>query len=134
MTIMTKSMAPLAQAFRTCSRSREPDGEAPRSKRICVRVDGGAETIGESEVAKRGFSVEGVAELDAFRPGTPNKDDKPIEPVRKLAGGWEVLELCLVERVTRSLSTSDLCRLAQVLNRVPEDSSQRFFTSMFLFS
>lgn len=121
MPILTESMAPVVtscnQAFRSCSRSREPDGEAPPSKRVCS--SGGRvclEVIEKLEVEKGGPSVEGIAELDVFGPGTPTKNDEPLEPVRKLVGGWGTLELCLLERVTRSLSTSDLCRLSQVLH------------------
>lgn len=105
MPILTESMAPLVssynQAFRTSSRSREPDDEAPRSKRMCAR------DIGKVEAGK-------TTSVDAFRPETPTKIEEPI--VKVAGGGWEALELCLLERVTRSLSTPDLCRLAQVIH------------------
>lgn len=117
----TQSMAQMVsscnQAFRVSSRSREVDDEAPQSKRTCAsggRVYGSS-AIERVEAEKWNQSGGGFGELVAFGPGTPTKDDEVIDPVRKLSGGWDSLELCLLERVTRSLSASDLCRLAQVL-------------------
>ncbi|KAG0570785.1 hypothetical protein KC19_6G187800 [Ceratodon purpureus] len=116
MPILTESMAPMVssgnQAFRACLRTREVDDEVPRSKRVCAsggRVYGSS-VIGKVEAEKESQSVE----VEVFSPGTPTKDEEVIEPARKLSGGWDTLELCLLERVTRSLSASDLCSLAQV--------------------
>ena len=122
MPILTESMAPLVsscnQAFRL--RSREVDDEAPRSKRMCasgVRAYGNS-AIGKMEAEKCSQSAGDSVEIESFGPGTPTKDDESIDPARKSSGGWDTLELCLLERVTRSLSVSDLCRLAQVINQI----------------
>lgn len=124
MPLLTESMAPVVtsciQAFGASSRSREVDEEAPRSKRMCAsgeRVYGGFEAGVKREDETQSQCVEEVGESDVFVPGTPSKDEESIEAVRKSAGGWESLELCLLERVSRSLSTSDLCQLAQVVKK-----------------
>lgn len=112
MPILTESMAPLVssynQAFRTCSRSREPDDEAPRSKRMCARLCEDVDVAGTR------------SEDEAFRVETPTKSGESSGKVAR--GGWESLELSLLERITRLLSASDLCRLAQVINAVVKSS------------
>lgn len=102
---------------RSSARIRESCDEAPRSKRMCSSSDVracGLQSIEKMEVEKRSQSAEEV-DLDAFGPGTPTKDGEQCEPTRKISGGWDVLEFPFLERVTRLLSASDLCRLSQVI-------------------
>jgi len=54
-------------------------------------------------------------DLDALGPGTPTKVDEQRELARNFSGGWDTLEFPVLERVSRLLPVSDLCRLSQVI-------------------
>lgn len=120
MPIRSESMdflvAPHTQESLTCSRRREVDHEAPRSKRVCVSGGRAYGCYASGELKHRTLSpsVQELIDTDAFEPGTPTKNDTPTESTRKVSRGWDNLQLCLLERVTRSLSAADLCRLSQV--------------------
>lgn len=119
MPILAETMASLVtscnQAFRSSIRSREMDDEAPRSKRVRASGERAFEKPVNDKTGGTSSTAGECSELDSFEPGTPKKSDTLVEPARKMSGGWDTLELCLLERITRSLSASDLCRLAQVL-------------------
>ncbi|XP_024389340.1 uncharacterized protein [Physcomitrium patens] len=118
MPILAETMASLVtscnQAFRSSIRSREMDDEAPRSKRVRASGERAFEKPVNDKTGGTSSTAGECSELDSFEPGTPKKSDTLVEPARKMSGGWDTLELCLLERITRSLSASDLCRLAQV--------------------
>lgn len=130
--LLTESMAPVVASFnqasssvRSCARIRDSDEvEAPLNKRLCslrARVFTGiqpSERKTEFRASTSSPMCEDVECEESFGPGTPTKGEGASESSRKIsAGGWESLELCLLERVTPSLSVKDLCRLSQVLGR-----------------
>jgi len=129
MPLLTESMAPVVASFnqasssvRSCARIRDSDeAEAPLNKRLCslrARVSTGiqsSERKTEFQSSTSSPMCEDVECDESFGPGTPTKGEGVSESSRKIsAGGWESLELCLLERVTRSLSVKDLSRLSQV--------------------
>ena len=132
MPLLTESMAPVVASFnqasssvRSCARIRDSDeAEAPLNKRLCslrARVSTGiqsSERKTEFQSSTSSPMCEDVECDESFGPGTPTKGEGASESSRKIsAGGWESLELCLLERVTRSLSVKDLSRLSQVLGK-----------------
>lgn len=104
------------QGYRPCLRNRDPNdqafaSEAPLSKKKCPQGPGFCKrTATGREVEIMG---EQVVEFESFGPRTPTKDEASD---RNSEGSWEMLELCLLERISQSLSVPDLCRLSQVLH------------------
>jgi hypothetical protein len=98
------------QAFRACLRNRDrndpffgSDAAPPCSKRVCSVAGGRLES--------HSVSAENNTSATASK---TSADDGGGEDSCKKNSGWESLELCLLERITRSLSVTDLCRLSQV--------------------
>ncbi|KAH9552730.1 hypothetical protein CY35_09G081600 [Sphagnum magellanicum] len=98
------------QAFRACLRNRDrndpffgSDAAPPCSKRVCSAAGGRLES--------HSVSAENNTSATASK---TSADDGGGEESCEKNSGWESLELCLLERITRSLSVTDLCRLSQV--------------------
>ncbi len=117
---------------RACLRNRDPNDllfaadEVPNSsKRLCVAADRELESPSVVSLYEKSAAAadHGVQAITLQRRPVTSPQQSSIAAAAAAEGdheewkmnkGWEALELCLLERITRSLSLADLCRLSQV--------------------
>lgn len=117
---------------RACLRNRDPNDllfaadEVPNSsKRLCVAADRELEPPSVVSVYEKSAAAadHGVQAITLQRRPVTSPQQSSVAAAAAAEGnheewkmnkGWEALELCLLERITRSLSVADLCRLSQV--------------------
>jgi len=116
---------------RACLRNRDPNDllfaadEVPNSsKRLCVAADRELESPSVVSVYEKSAAAadHGVQAITLQRRPVTSPQQSSVAAAAaegnheewKMNKGWEALELCLLERITRSLSLADLCRLSQV--------------------
>jgi len=118
---------------RACLRNRDPNDllfaadEVPNSsKRLCVAADRELESPSVVSLYEKSAAAadHGVQTITLQRRPVTSPQQSSVAAAAaaaegdheewKMNKGWEALELCLLERITRSLSLADLCRLSQV--------------------